>query len=84
MHSRSLRVEVHVPALVHWSADGWNTTHDDETSDTGLGIHVADLKTAELEPGTMIVFTFYWPEAARWEGTDFAIDVTAADQDFLE
>jgi glucoamylase len=68
-----LRLEVLAPAIVHWSADGWQTVHDTETRDTGLGVHIADLPTDSLPVGAKIVFTFYWPEAGRWEGIDFAL-----------
>jgi len=60
---------------VHWSADGWATTADHATRETGLGVHVADLPTATLPSGSEIVFTFYWVDAARWEGTDFAVKI---------
>jgi glucoamylase len=67
------------PARIHWSADDWQTVQDTQTSETGLGIHLADLPTAELKAGTRLRFTFYWPEANHWEGTDFAMAVVAAD-----
>jgi glucoamylase len=70
-----LRVEALAPAIVHWSADGWQTVRDSNTVDTGLGVHFADLPTAELAVGTRIVFTFYWPQENRWENVDFAITV---------
>jgi glucoamylase len=70
---KTLRVEVLAPAVVHWSSDGWETIQDVETQDSGLGVHVADLSTGELQAGTTIVFTLYWPAAAHWEGTDFTI-----------
>ena len=37
--------------VVHWSADGWRTVTDAEACDTGLGVWVADLPTAELAGG---------------------------------
>jgi glucoamylase len=70
---RVLRVETLAPARVHWSADGWRTVADTDTRDTGLGVHVADLDTAALPSGAAVAFTFFWPEAGRWEGTDFAV-----------
>lgn len=73
---KDLRVEVLAPATVHCSADGWRTVHDTSTRDTGLGVHVADLPTSSLPPASRIDFTFYWPEAARWEGTDFSVVVS--------
>jgi glucoamylase len=58
---------------VHWSVDGWRTAHDDATRDTTLGMHVTDLPTTHLGPGARIDLTFYWPEADRWEGTDYLV-----------
>lgn len=72
---KRLRIEVLAPAVVHWSDNEWNTVYDTGTRDTGLGVHVADLPTNKLPPGTTIVFTFYWPDANRWEGVDFAMHV---------
>ena len=74
-----LRIETLVPAIVHWGhgnpggITGWQEIHDTATVDTGLGMYVADLPTAELHPGSRVDFTFYWPEVARWEGSDFRV-----------
>jgi glucoamylase len=65
------------PARVHWSIDDWSTAHDTDTRDTGLGIHVLDLPTASLPVGGRAVFTFFWPEKNRWEGTDYRVTVEA-------
>jgi glucoamylase len=70
-----LRLEVPAPARVHWSTDGWHSFHDTETQDTHLGIHLSDLLTDRLTTGTMILFTFYWPEASRWEKVDYSVIV---------
>ena len=72
---RILRVETLAPALVHWSVDGWRTVHDIRTRDTTLGVHVVDLETLGLRIGDRVDLTFYWPEADRWEGTDFVVCV---------
>ncbi|MCC7242612.1 MAG: hypothetical protein IT180_11855 [Acidobacteria bacterium] len=64
------------PAVVHWSDDGWQTVHDTSSRDTGAGVYVADLPTAAVPAGGRIEFTFFWPEAARWEGRDFWVAVT--------
>lgn len=70
-----LRIEVLAPALIHWSTDGWATTRDVRTRDTGLGVHIADLSTKDLKSGKTIVFTFDWPEAGHWEGKNFTVAV---------
>lgn len=69
---RVLRIETLAPARVHWSSDDWRTVVDTDSRDTGLGLHVVDLPTSRLPAGSTIRFTFYWPDARRWEGTDFA------------
>jgi len=71
----TLRLEVLAPATVHWTADDWQTRHDIETEDTQLGVHLADIATAELPAGAEVKFTFYWPDQSRWEGSDYAIKV---------
>ena len=73
----TLRIETLAPAVVHWGIDGWGQPKDTKTRDTGLGTHVADLPTTDLPIGTQVLFTFYWPEADRWEQQDFAVTVSA-------
>jgi glucoamylase len=72
---KTLRISLPAPALIHWSFDGWQTTHDTETVDTGLGLHAADLPSQTLTTGREIVFTFYWKDERRWEGVDFSVVV---------
>lgn len=74
---KTLRVETLAPAVVHWSADAWHHTYDTPTCDTGPGVHYADLATGALPAGSALRFTFYWLEADRWEGEDFALEVEA-------
>jgi glucoamylase len=69
----TLRVETLVPAIVHWSRDEWRTVHDVVTADTTLGVHVVDLDTRQMRSRDRVQFTFYWPEAKRWEGRDFLV-----------
>jgi len=75
-----LRIEVLAHATVHWSDDNWRTATDCKTIDTGLGIHYADLPTSGLSPASNIVFTFFWADANKWEGTDFQVTVGARSQ----
>ena len=73
--NKKLRIVLLTPALVHWSIDDWNTPHDTNTRDTGLGIYTLDLPTASLPVGSRVVFTFYWPQENRWEGMDYSVVV---------
>jgi GH15 family glucan-1,4-alpha-glucosidase len=70
-----LRIEVLARAVVHWSDDNWRTVKDADTADTGLGMYTADLPTASMHPGSTVTFTFYWPEAEKWENTNFSVNV---------
>jgi glucoamylase len=82
---KQLRVETAAPAMVHWTADDWKTVHDVKSSDTGLGIHTADISIQGLPVGTLVKFTFCWPDVNRWEGTDYTvlIEATAVHQTAL-
>jgi glucoamylase len=73
--AKILRIETLAPAVVHWSADAWHSVQDSPTRPTGLGIHFVDLPTAGLPAGAQVLFTFYWPEAGRWEGIDFSVTI---------
>jgi len=73
--NKTLRIVMLSPARVHWSVDDWKTAHDTDTRDTGLGIHVLDLPTASLPVGAQAIFTFFWSEENRWEGTDYRVTV---------
>lgn len=63
------------PAVVHWSADNWKTVADVKTADSGLGLHYADLPTNKLPVGGKAAFTFFWPDADKWEGTNWEVAV---------
>jgi glucoamylase len=70
---KRLRIETLAQSRVRWSADGWKTVGDQDSVDTGLGVHVVDLPTDALPPSATVAFTFYWPRAGHWEGANFSI-----------
>jgi len=72
---KRLRIEVREPARIRWSMDQWETWHDAETKDTGLGTHYVDLPTKEMKPHDWILFTFYWLKTENWEGENFEVMV---------
>jgi glucoamylase len=76
-YQQTLRLNLLSPALVHWSIDSWKTVQDTAAHDTGLGIHTLNLPTASLPIGGQAVFTFYWLNEQRWEGTDYSVTVVA-------
>jgi glucoamylase len=70
-----LRIELQAAAVIHWSADGWQTAHDTVARDSAFGTHFADLDTANLAAGASVVFTIYWTTGSRWEGTNYSLAV---------
>ena len=70
-----LRVDVPAPCRIRWSADEWKTAEDVRMEDTGLGLYVADLPTAVLPVKATVEFTFYWPDADKWEDKNYAVTV---------
>lgn len=71
---KTLRLELTSPAIVRWTTNGWDTVRDTRTVEMD-GMHLADLETGSLDVGSRVQFTFYWPEANRWEGQDFDVRV---------
>ena len=73
--NKTLRIVLLMPGRVHWSVDGWKTSQDTDARDTGMGIYTLDLPTASLPSGGEAVFTFFWPQNGRWEGTNYSVKV---------
>jgi glucoamylase len=71
--NKKLRVILLKRSTVRWSLDGWKTSQDTETRESGLGTYILDLPTASLAAGSVVGFTFYWPEENRWEGVDYSV-----------
>jgi glucoamylase len=72
---KKLRILTMDAALVHWSLDNWQTTHDDNSTESGWGLQYLDLPTEKLTTGREIVFTFLWKNTAQWEGRNYKVTV---------
>ncbi len=72
---KKLRILLMDAARVHWSFDNWQTTQDSDSQESGWNLQHVDLPTETLAAGRQIVFTFFWKNAARWEGQNYAIIV---------
>ncbi|QHW29502.1 glucan 1,4-alpha-glucosidase [Paenibacillus rhizovicinus] len=71
----ALRIETLAPAVLHWSYDNWATVRDSDTIPSGVGTHYIDIPESVLATSAVLMFTFYWPEAHKWEGRDFVVQV---------
>jgi len=54
---KDIRVELRGSATIFWQSDHEGTEHKTETHDTGLGVHIADLRTAHLPPASTVDVT---------------------------
>ena len=69
-----LRIQARPSFRLRWTAGEWSAASDSASTPTGLGIEFVDVP---LAPGQAapLRFTFFWPEAGRWEGRDFQIEM---------
>ena len=79
---QTLLVGMYEPGAIHWGVDGWQSTQDTATQDTGLGLHVAELETKTLLSGQRINFTFQRENRGEWLGRDFTIAVVSGESEF--
>jgi glucoamylase len=89
---KRLRISAAERFMVRWTADGWRTQADVESTQVGYAGSYADLPTAAGQMGTL-GFTLYWPEGesstpasnngspgapGRWEGKNFDVELETA------
>ncbi|MFB3764576.1 MAG: glycoside hydrolase family 15 protein [Methanotrichaceae archaeon] len=72
---KTLRVEALKNTVIRWSIDDWKSSHDTKAGDSGLRVYYADLPTDKLPVGSKVAFTFFWPEASKWEGKNFEVSI---------
>lgn len=72
---KRLLVCLHQDSTVHWGIDGWQQISDTTTTETGLGLHVAELAVTHLRPGQSVQLTFRETGSGRWRGRDFSVRV---------
>ncbi len=72
-----LRLDLPEELIVRYTRDNWKTQADVATSDTGLGLHVAELPTAGMALGARLVFTWRRKADEVWRGRDFETRVIA-------
>jgi glucoamylase len=72
--SCTLRILATAPFRLHWSLDDWQTTQDTASTGASLGIEYVDLPIKDRQSASLH-FTFFWPEANRWEGADYTVEI---------
>jgi glucoamylase len=72
--SAGVRILAAAPFRLHWTADEWQHAADDDSTPTAVGQCYFDIPVAAQQRAP-IRFTFYWPQADRWEGRDYAVTI---------
>jgi glucoamylase len=70
----TLRIQDGRPFRLHWSRDDWKNPRDTSSIATILGIHYADIAVPKGQRAP-VRFTFFWPEAQKWGGQDFSVEI---------
>ena len=71
-----LRIQVPAAFRLRWTIDEWQTFKDSPSSSVGLGTHFMDIHVPAQQRAP-VRFTFFWPEAQRWEGRNYQVEVLA-------
>lgn len=71
----TLAIELLAPAMIRFTLDGWQTAHDREARDTGVGLWLVEIRPDEHAAGQTITFTIHWRNPDRWEGHDFDVRI---------
>ncbi len=69
---KTLRIAVHSPFRVVWTADDWKTQQTMESKQLSHAGSYADIPTAKEQTG-QLSFTLFWTGENRWEGRNFEV-----------
>jgi glucoamylase len=72
----TLRVLAEAEFKLHISSDDWQTAAEKASTTTAFDLYYVDLSIA-VEQQRPVRFTFFWPEAQRWEGRDYMVEMEA-------
>ncbi len=70
---RALRIELVQASIVLWSNDGWATSNESRTTDTGLGVHMTELNWDVRGHGHGFVFTWRDVQTQAWTGVNYVV-----------
>ena len=73
----TLRILAATSFELRFSFDEWASPQQSKSKNTRLGIDYADVDIPH-NTGTTLRFTFYWPEAGRWENRDFGVAISGS------
>lgn len=73
--SETVRIICFEPASLLWTSDNWTSRSEEAMNATGLGIWHLDFAPGSFAPGSVLAFTFHYPEKGGWEGANYEISI---------
>jgi glucoamylase len=70
----TLRIIAGTPFQVTWTNDNWQSFHREDARDVAQSGWFYDI-VAGAEQTAPILFTLYWLQESRWEGTNYTISI---------
>jgi glucoamylase len=74
---RVLRMDLPQASIVLYTRDAWRTQAEIATRDTGLGLHVAEIRTEGMTAGEGVVFTWRDAQTGVWHGRNHDVAISA-------
>jgi glucoamylase len=70
---RDLLIDLAVPFVLHLGFDGWQAVRDKASTALPFGRHGVRLTPEDFAHWQIANFTFYFPDADRWQGSDYIV-----------
>ncbi|MEJ2441206.1 MAG: glycosyl hydrolase, partial [Gammaproteobacteria bacterium] len=70
-----LCIGLHQPSLVRWSSNNWQHIRNVPTCDSGIGLHIAEIDTTKMHPGTKLEFTYRRNGDGAWAGQNYMVEI---------
>ena len=72
---QTLRLDLPAESIVRYTRDDWKTQAEVATSDTGIGLHVAEISTQGMAPGGTVEFTWRRQADGAWRGRNYDVRI---------
>ena len=69
----TLYIGLHQPSLVRWGVNNWQHIRNLPTWDSGIGLHIAEIESRDLQAGETIEFSYRRAIDGVWVGKNYKI-----------
>lgn len=75
LSDETVRIICFEPANLLWTSDNWSSRSEQQMNATGLGLWHIDFPPGSFASGSVLTFTFHYPEKGGWEGANYEITI---------